>query len=75
MTQDFWDEWADADGPDGYPTGLRSKLGKAVEFAGFFGLNGSYADLDMMPLGDSACARGGAAETWSHAPSPAPPSY
>ena len=52
MTQDFWDEWTDADGPNGYPTGLRSKLDKAVEFASFFGRNGTYADLDMLPLGD-----------------------
>lgn len=74
VTQDFWDEWADADGPDGYPTGLRSKLGKAVEFAAFFGRNGSYADLDMMPLGDSACARG-AVDTPLPCPRLPPPSW
>jgi len=51
VTDDFWDSWTDVNGPDTYPTGLRSKLDKAAEFAPYFGAGGTYPDLDMLPLG------------------------
>lgn len=51
VTQDFWDSWTDVNGPYGYPTGLRSKLDKAMEFALHFNDNFAVPDLDMLPLG------------------------
>lgn len=50
VTQDFWDQWGDH-GPTSYPTGLRSKLDAALQFAPLFGANGTSPDLDMLPLG------------------------
>jgi len=52
VTNDLWDVWMDPYGPTGYPTGLRSKLDVAAEFAAWFGVNGTWPDLDMLPLGE-----------------------
>jgi alpha-galactosidase len=49
ITQDLWDQWTD--NPSGYPTGLRSKLDKVLEFASLFGANNTNPDPDMLPLG------------------------
>lgn len=54
VTQDNWDIWADPYGVHGYPTGLRSKLDDAAQFAPFFGVDDPAAtlpDLDMLPIG------------------------
>jgi len=51
VTQDFWDSWNDPHGPYGYPTGLRSKLDKALEFADLFNNDFAIPDLDMLCLG------------------------
>jgi alpha-galactosidase len=46
VTEDFWDSWEDH-----YVSGVRTKLDVAVEFAPFFGANGTFPDLDMLPIG------------------------
>jgi alpha-galactosidase len=46
VSEDFWDTWFDH-----YVSGLRTKLDLAVTFAGYFGLNGTYPDLDMLQVG------------------------
>jgi hypothetical protein len=48
VVQDFWDQWSDTNGPNGWPTGLRSKMDSALQFASFFGANGTWPDLDML---------------------------
>lgn len=52
VTQDLWDVWR-ADKGTSYPTDVVSKLNVARDFAeaGLVGANGSFPDLDMMPIG------------------------
>ena len=52
VTNDLWDSWEDA--PGGYPTGLKSKLSKAIEFAEGFAAADNLSttpDMDMLPVG------------------------
>lgn len=50
VTQDFWDVWKRSGSGD-YPTDLYSKVDVAARFSQYFGLNGTFADLDMLPIG------------------------
>jgi hypothetical protein len=50
ITEDTWGAWSSpSDGT--FPQGVRRKLDTAPCFASLIGANGTYPDLDMLPLG------------------------
>jgi alpha-galactosidase len=51
VTDDFWPTWNCSDTQNNYPTSLYEKFDIALLFQPFIGANGSFPDLDMLPLG------------------------
>jgi alpha-galactosidase len=51
VTDDFWPSWNCSDNQNNYPTSLYEKFDIALLFQPYIGANGSFPDLDMLPLG------------------------
>jgi len=51
ISDDMWDIWDDKCAGNCYPSGVKGKFARMAQYAPVIGVNGAFADLDMLPLG------------------------